>query len=146
MSILPCTCCRLVHKDDGWVGDQLDSNGQALALLHRQPRAPGQSDQRVCEGAQLHQMLNLACVAGLASSLGHQGVLQKLCDNSTRQSRMRKEIYLLHKGACDIGAGIGQAQPCREKERLVHGDLEAFLAWSTIRLSKLLPNGVNLAN
>ena len=26
----------LVHKDDGWVGHELDGDGEALALLHGQ--------------------------------------------------------------------------------------------------------------
>ena len=47
---------RFVHEDDGRVGDQLDGDGEALALLHAEPALPGDAHQRVAQGRQLHNV------------------------------------------------------------------------------------------
>ena len=47
---------RLVHEDDGGVGDQLDGDGEALALLHAEPALPRDAHQRVAQRRQLHNV------------------------------------------------------------------------------------------
>ena len=49
----------LVHEDDGGIGDQLDSNGEALALLNAEPGAARDAHQRVPQWRQLHQAHHL---------------------------------------------------------------------------------------
>ena len=49
----------LVHEDDGGVGDQLNGNGEALALLHAEPGAARDAHQRVPQRRQLHQAHHL---------------------------------------------------------------------------------------
>ena len=47
---------RLVHEDDGRVGNQLDGDGEALALLHAEPALPRNAHQRVAQWRQLHNV------------------------------------------------------------------------------------------
>ena len=46
---------RLVHEHDAGVGDELDGNGEPLALLHAEAELAGQADDGVTQRLQLHQ-------------------------------------------------------------------------------------------
>ena len=51
------------HEDDGGVGDQLNGNGQALALLHAEPADAWLAHYAVGQALKLHQLHHLGTPA-----------------------------------------------------------------------------------
>jgi hypothetical protein len=98
----------LVHEDDGGVGDELDGDGEALALLRGQARDALQAHERVLQGLELHELHDLLHeLLASAARLGGQPQPRREDERLADRHLRRVDVVLL--------AVAGDA-----RERLLH--------------------------
>ena len=122
----------LVHEHDGGVGHQLHRDRQPLALLHREAALARLADNIAADWVQLHQLQDLQTHAHLSEAMiGFMTIsqlLQKLQLTGTTKASQhvgRTAVPPPQRHPHIAPHVLGETQPRREQQRLVHGDARA---------------------
>ena len=107
------------HEDDGGVGDELDADGEALALLHAEPANARDTHQRACQRRQLHQLKHLQRSEAWQTLIK---IIQSpsLLDAASIPTDLAPPAALLHAESADAWDAYQRARQRRQLHQLQH--------------------------